>query len=71
MPLLTIALPFDEWSFDMMLGDEPADDLGDAWWHRHGFDQIAACIGKRLALRRIGRDREQLVGRLGAGSDAN
>ncbi len=56
--LLAIAFPFDEGAFDMVFGNEAADDLGDANRHRHGFNQIAARVGEGLALRRVGGDSE-------------
>src|ERR1700754_686414 len=37
-----LASAFDEGPFDMMLGYELPNDLGNVGWHRYGFDQIAA-----------------------------
>ena len=51
----------------MVLGNETVDDFGDANRHRYCVNQIAACVGKRLALSRIGSDSEQFIRRLGAG----
>src|SRR3954447_8460716 len=50
---LLTARPFDERTLDIMLSDEPAENLSDFQWHRNGLDQIAASIRKRLAFSRI------------------
>src|SRR6266852_4371244 len=55
------ALALEEGPLDVMFGNEASDSFGGVGRHRHGFDEIAARIGERLAFGRIGRYGKDLI----------
>src|SRR5258706_6283848 len=64
--IATVALALEECPLDMVLGDERSNHLGDRRRHGDRLDEIAAGLGARLALARIGGDHHQRGG--GAGN---
>src|SRR3981189_1883871 len=55
--LISVPLPFDKGSLDVMLSDKTVDCLDNRRGHRYGRDQIVAGIGQSLALRGVNRYR--------------
>ena len=60
---VALALAFEEWPLDVMLGDEGLDCFRNGGGHRHGFDQIIARLCRGLAFGRVCRDCEYFVRR--------
>src|ERR1043165_2312841 len=65
--VLAVALTLEELPLDMVLGNESRHDLADRFRHRDLLDQIGGAFGKALAFGRIGRDGDELIGRIALG----